>query len=411
MSASNGPSLSPSGEAAGHADDLVFAAAALFVFLCSPPQYESWKTPLSIVLILPHVPSAPQPAGLQFARHADRHSGADRFRRARGPRCKERDPPSWSCSPTARRGESVARKRRSARRSTRASSSDPDDVLRLHFGRRCRSRPRRAPAPRCGNRWDTVVFGMLGVTDLRSAVHAGLLRDDPALLGKEGRCGGGGLGRRPIRLIADGEGDQRAGGLRPGRPFVFVESCKRCSRSWASNFDIPALSADRGTADGLLANRKGYRIALLHRIPDAAPPVAPRRAPSRRAEDARLRRPTSARIRAIPTNPTTPISASPAQVADQDAARDDRLARWRTRRPRYRRRDRAAYRRRPPGLLDRLVLVDTIAYDSFPRRPAREAEGARVWDTILGAPDFNQKKASGKALKPEWFIPIVSRQN
>lgn len=48
-----------------------------------------------------------------------------------------------------------------------------------------------------------------------------------------------------------------------------------------------------------------------------------------------------------------------------------------------------------PGLVRRLVLVDTIAYDSFPEPGiARLKEPA--WDAILGAPDFDLKKGLTK---------------
>ena len=48
-----------------------------------------------------------------------------------------------------------------------------------------------------------------------------------------------------------------------------------------------------------------------------------------------------------------------------------------------------------PELVDRLVLVDTIAYDSFPEPGiARLKEPA--WDAILGAPDFDLKKGLAK---------------
>ncbi|MGN8117409.1 alpha/beta fold hydrolase [Labrys sp. 22185] len=52
---------------------------------------------------------------------------------------------------------------------------------------------------------------------------------------------------------------------------------------------------------------------------------------------------------------------------------------------------------RPP-LLDRLVLVDTIAYDSFPVGPLARLKDP-VWDTILAAPDFDLKKGLRKSFE------------
>jgi hydrophobe/amphiphile efflux-1 (HAE1) family protein len=70
---------------------VIFATSALFVFLVLAAQYESWKMPLSIVLIVPmcllaygHRPARPG--------HADRHSRPDRVRGAGRFGCKERDP-------------------------------------------------------------------------------------------------------------------------------------------------------------------------------------------------------------------------------------------------------------------------------------------------------------------------------
>ncbi|NKJ39553.1 alpha/beta hydrolase [Rhizobium sp. SG570] len=51
-----------------------------------------------------------------------------------------------------------------------------------------------------------------------------------------------------------------------------------------------------------------------------------------------------------------------------------------------------------PSLLDRLVLVDTIAYDSFPVGPLARLKDP-VWDTILAAPDFDLKKGLRKSFE------------
>jgi pimeloyl-ACP methyl ester carboxylesterase len=51
-----------------------------------------------------------------------------------------------------------------------------------------------------------------------------------------------------------------------------------------------------------------------------------------------------------------------------------------------------------PLLLNRLVLVDTIAYDSFPVGPIARLKEP-VWDTILGAPDFDLKKGLRKSFE------------
>lgn len=51
-----------------------------------------------------------------------------------------------------------------------------------------------------------------------------------------------------------------------------------------------------------------------------------------------------------------------------------------------------------PALANRLVLVDTIAYDSFPVGPIARLKEP-VWDTILGAPDFDLKKGLRKSFE------------
>jgi 2-hydroxymuconate-semialdehyde hydrolase len=48
--------------------------------------------------------------------------------------------------------------------------------------------------------------------------------------------------------------------------------------------------------------------------------------------------------------------------------------------------------------VERLVLVDTIAYDSFPE-PSIARLKDTIWDDILGAPDFDLKKGLKKGLR------------
>ncbi len=50
-----------------------------------------------------------------------------------------------------------------------------------------------------------------------------------------------------------------------------------------------------------------------------------------------------------------------------------------------------------PEILDRLILVDTIAYDSFPE-PGIARLKDPAWDNILGSPDFDLKKGFAKGL-------------
>jgi hypothetical protein len=68
----------------------IFAASALFVFLVLAAQYESWKLPLAIVLIVPMCLLA-SATGLGL-RGMPRHSHANRLRRLGGIGREERDP-------------------------------------------------------------------------------------------------------------------------------------------------------------------------------------------------------------------------------------------------------------------------------------------------------------------------------
>ena len=68
----------------------IFAASGLFVFLVLAAQYESWKTPLAIVLIVPMCLLASATGLTQ--KHADRHPGPNRLRGAPRTGGQERDP-------------------------------------------------------------------------------------------------------------------------------------------------------------------------------------------------------------------------------------------------------------------------------------------------------------------------------
>ena len=82
---------------------LIFAASGLFVFLVLAAQYESWKMPLAILLIVPMCLLA-SAAGLDCQRHADRHPRADRLRGAGRTGGEERDPDRRVRTAAARRG-------------------------------------------------------------------------------------------------------------------------------------------------------------------------------------------------------------------------------------------------------------------------------------------------------------------
>ena len=112
---------------------LVFGAAALFVFLVLAANYESWKLPLAVVLIVPMclLASVTRP---DVPRHADRHPGADRLRgpgRAGGEEC---DPDRRVRAPGAGRRQHARGGGGQCRAA--AAAADPDDLARLHPRRR-----------------------------------------------------------------------------------------------------------------------------------------------------------------------------------------------------------------------------------------------------------------------------------
>ena len=58
-----------------------------------------------------------------------------------------------------------------------------------------------------------------------------------------------------------------------------------------------------------------------------------------------------------------------------------------------------------PEILDRLVLIDSILYDSFPE-PGIARLKEPVWDEILGAANFDLKKGLAKGFHEACSIPI-----
>jgi pimeloyl-ACP methyl ester carboxylesterase len=60
-----------------------------------------------------------------------------------------------------------------------------------------------------------------------------------------------------------------------------------------------------------------------------------------------------------------------------------------------------------PEVAERLVLVDTIAYDSF-AEPGIARLKDPVWDGILGAPGFDLPNALRRASREAWSITTGS---
>ena len=119
---------------AGNTAYYAFGLAVAFVFLVLAAQYESWTSPLAIILVVPLCLLCSD------RRRADGTDGgddlhADRLRRAGGPGEQERDP-GRRIRPAAA-GNGIPLREASWRHAT-AFASDLDDVVRVH--------PRCAPA-------------------------------------------------------------------------------------------------------------------------------------------------------------------------------------------------------------------------------------------------------------------------
>ena len=140
---------------------LVFGAAALFVFLVLAAQYESWKLPLAVVLIVPMCLLASVTGLLARGMPIDILAQIG-FVVLVGLAAKN----AILIVEFARQKEEGRRRRRRSRgaRRAHAPAADPDDLARLHPWRRAacgRDRRRRRDAAIAGH---CRVSGMLGVT-------------------------------------------------------------------------------------------------------------------------------------------------------------------------------------------------------------------------------------------------------
>ena len=77
--------------AAGNSAMFFFFLAVVFVFLVLAAQYESWKLPLAVILVVPMCLFC-SVVGSAAGRHGSEHLHADRLRGAGGPGEQERDP-------------------------------------------------------------------------------------------------------------------------------------------------------------------------------------------------------------------------------------------------------------------------------------------------------------------------------
>ena len=131
---------------AGNSSVFVFPLCVLLVVLVLAALYESWTLPLAIVADRADG-AAVRDRRRVAHRRRQQHLHADRAVRAGRPREQERDPDR-----RVRQGPRAGRRRsgrRGARSGAPAAAADPDDVDRVHHGRRAAGRSRRGQARRC----------------------------------------------------------------------------------------------------------------------------------------------------------------------------------------------------------------------------------------------------------------------
>ena len=162
----------------GSTATLVFLLAVVFVFLVLAAQYESWKLPLAVILVMPMCLLCSL-VGVQLGRHGRESLYPDRLCGA-----------GWTCQQErdldrrvrqAEPGGRCATSRRHARRLPAAAAADPDDLVCVYFRR-------RAPgASRGGRRRDAPVTGHGGIQRnarchaVRDLPHAGFLLCHPVV--------------------------------------------------------------------------------------------------------------------------------------------------------------------------------------------------------------------------------------
>ena len=133
---------------AGNSAVFVFPLCVLLVVLVLAALYESWTLPLAIVAIVPMALFSAHRRPVAHRRR-QQHLHADRAVRAGRPREQERDPDR-----RVRQGPREGRRRagrRGAGSGATAAAADPDDVVRVHHGRRAAGvfvGGRRGDAPR-----------------------------------------------------------------------------------------------------------------------------------------------------------------------------------------------------------------------------------------------------------------------
>ena len=114
----------------------VFALAVLLVYLVLAAQYESWFTPLAVILVVPLGLLGAVGGGVA-PRHGQQHLHADRHRADHRAGEQERDP-DRRVRPRPARPQGKSDPRGGGRSGPAAVPADPDDVVRVHPRRACR---------------------------------------------------------------------------------------------------------------------------------------------------------------------------------------------------------------------------------------------------------------------------------
>ena len=128
----------------------VFVLAVVFVFLVLAAQYESWKLPLAVILVVPMCLLCSL-VGVNLAGMDVSLFTQIGFVVLVGLASKNAILIVEFAKQSAGVGRPAARG--DAGGVPAAAAADPDDLVRLHLRRRAAGASPRGPAPRCGDRW------------------------------------------------------------------------------------------------------------------------------------------------------------------------------------------------------------------------------------------------------------------